>query len=660
MSDSYSIFLTEFLSSAEELVARLAAELEGLRSDPEGGRDLTPLLRGFHSLKGNSSFVPDCPMTPLAHAAEDAIEAARDGFVAPVRLLDPLTAALDCFVMRIEEYRRAGGPAPVTPREQEIVAVLCKLAAADGERAGISSRYFFAGEDVTEALALIHQAELGGVDPSRLRALHDRIRDLAAASGASGGAEFEQDREPDPRALMRWLAERAVRVPVAKGKTPLLARGGRGWEAARGALLPQHFTVDAEIVDEFLEHAVELRLFSERLARLDRKLREIVDMPAELPARAGRRGQLDQLAAELRAANHAFIPLAARLQERLLAIRRVPVKRLLDRHAAMIRDLAPRLGKEVAVVVVGGSTRVDKSIVEQLEPSLTHMVRNAVDHGLETPPERAAQNKPARGSMTLHAKSEGQWLVLEVGDDGAGIDAAALRRSAVERGFLDGATAAGMSDEQVIHLVFLPGLSSRREVSELSGRGVGMDEVFATVRQLRGTIRVDSVRGQGTKFVIKVPDTGFAVVRCVPARVGELRFLIPHDATRRWSDTGIDPERDGPLIELADVAPHLEADWLRRARTPPAAAGHPSGGGRLIVVLESGGRRLGLHVDEVGREMDVVVRPLDRELVRAPLWSMAALGEEGETRLVLDVEGLAALLPAARARLLPPAMPDAA
>jgi two-component system chemotaxis sensor kinase CheA len=338
----------------------------------------------------------------------------------------------------------------------------------------------------------------------------------------------------------------------------------------------------------------------------------------------------------------------------------MPVKRLLERHAAMIRDLAPRLGKEVAVVVEGGSTRADKSIVEQLEPPLMHMVRNAVDHGLEAPAARVAGNKPARGTITLRASSEGQWFRLEVADDGAGIDAAALRRSAVERGFLDGAGAARLSDEQAMQLVFLPGLSSRREVDELSGRGVGMDEVFAAVRQLRGTIRIESTRGRGTAFVLRVPDTGFAVVRCVPVRVGRLRFLIPHDATRRWTDSGTDPCRDGPLIELADVAPHLGGEWLDGVAADPAPVERGSDGRSLVVVLENGGRRFGLRVDEVGRERDVVVRPLDRELVRAPLWSMVALGEEGATRLVLDVDGLVALLPVARARSLASGLSDAA
>ncbi len=662
MDESNAPFLTEFLSSAEDLVARLAAELETLRADAEGGRDLTPLLRGFHSLKGNSSFIPDCPLTPLAHAAEDAIEAARDGFVAPARLLEPLRTALDCCEMRLAEYRRAGTVAPMTPREGEIAAALARLATADGERAGITSRYFFAGADVTDALGDLHQAELGRLDPIRLDALRDRLRELAAAGGASGSTELDRDRTIDPRALMRWLAERAVRVPVAKGSAPLLQRAGPGWEAARGELLPRHFTIEADTADEFLEHAVELRLFGERLARLDRTLRELVEGPAGRAARTERTEyrELDQLAAELRAAHHAFAPLAARLQERLLAIRRVPVKRLLDRHAALIRDLAPRLGKEVTVAVVGGAIRADKSIVEQLEPPLTHLVRNAVDHGLETPAERAARSKAARGSITLRATSEGQWFVLEVADDGAGIDATALRRSAVERGFLDGATAAGMTDEQIIQLVFLPGLSARREVNELSGRGVGMDEVFATVRQLRGTISIDSERGQGTRFIIKVPDTGFAVVRCVPVRVGELRFLIPHDATRRWTEADFDPERDGPLLELAQVAPQLGSEWLERGPGRQAAARARGAGRRLIVVLESGGRRFALHLDEVGSEMDVVVRPLDRDLVRASLWSMAALGAAGETQLVLDVDGLAALLPVARVRPLSPVLPEAA
>ncbi len=664
MNDPHAIFLTEFLVSAEELVARLAAEMERLRFDPANAGDLKPLLRGFHSLKGNSSFLPDCPITPLAHAAEDAVEAVRDGFVDPARLVQPLTATLDCIELRLEEYRLRGAPAPPSAREQELAAAMRALAAAEGEQAGLTSRYFFAGEDVTEALALITEAERGGIDKVRLANVRDRLRRLAAAGGASGAAELDTHAEPDSRALLHWLAERAVRVPVAKNAKSLAnTPRAEGSEPPRGGVVPRHFAVEASIVDEFLEHAVELRLFGERIAHLDRRLHEIVDVPARRPDAGDNRRLLEHLATELRAAHNAFMPLASRLQERLLAIRRVPVKRLLDRHAAMIRDLGPRLGKEVEVVLDGATTRVDKSIIEQLEAPLTHMVRNALDHGLESWEARRAQEKPSAGTIMLRASTEGQWFVLEVADDGAGIDAAALRRSAVERGFLDASAAARMSDEQVMHLVFLPGLSCRREVNEFSGRGIGMDEVFATVRQLRGTIRIRSEAGRGTSFIIKVPDTGFAIVRCVPVRVGKVSFFIPHDTTRRWSDCGIDPERDGPLIELADIAPHLGAARDGFVSTPSdetgrAGPGVASVGRSLIVVLEGGGRRFGLHIDEVGREVDVVARPLDRELVRAPLWSMAALGEEGETRLVLDVDGVAAHLPAVGLRSAGSVIPD--
>ncbi len=664
MNDPYAIFLIEFLNSAEELMARVRAELDQLRASTDEAPDLTALMRGFHSLKGNSSFVPDCPITPLAHVAEDVVSAAREGAVDPEQLIEPLTAAIDCIEMRLEEYRRGEPVVPPTSREQEILSSLRTVSENAGGRRP-SSRYFFAGEDVTEDLEFLGRELQNSADAPRLGAIRDRLARLAAASGASGIDDLGGDAEPDARSLLRWLADRAVRVPLAKGASLLRGMSSSGGGGPRGSLVPRHFTIDAQVVDEFLDHAVELRVFGERMARLDRRLREMVETPGV--SRGDRPDvELERVACELRAVTSAFAPLAARLQARLLAIRRLPVKRLLERHAAMIRDLAPKLGKEVEVVIEGGLTPVDKSIMEQLEAPLTHMVRNAVDHGLESPGGRSAQGKSSRGRIVLRASTEGQWFILEVADDGPGIDVEALRRSAVERGFLSAESARHMSDEQVMHLVFLPGLSCRREVNELSGRGIGMDQVFATVRQLRGSVRIHSEPGQGSRFVIQVPDTGFAVVRCVPVRVGDMSFFIPHDATRRWTDSGIDPERDGPLITLAEIAHHLgiaEERLIRTRKGDPeetGRAGKRSRSGRgLIVVLEGRGRRFGLEVDEVGSEADVVARPIDRELVRAPLWCLAALGEEGETRLVLDVDGLAAILPALRNRPFP-AVSDAA
>jgi two-component system chemotaxis sensor kinase CheA len=301
----------------------------------------------------------------------------------------------------------------------------------------------------------------------------------------------------------------------------------------------------------------------------------------------------------------------------------------------MTRELGRRIGKEVEVVVEGRDTRVDKTILEKLDAPLTHLVRNALDHGLEPPEARLAAGKPRRGTVTLRAARDGEHVLLEIGDDGRGIDVAAVRRAAVERGVLSEPQAARLSDADAIQLIYRPGLSSRRAATELSGRGYGLDEVETAVRRMRGTIQVGSEPGRGARFRIRIPDAGLGIVPCIRVRVGKRSFLIPREATRLWTHGEIDPETGGPFVDLAAFLDQLEGK-RDLSTSPPDQEAWP-----LKVVLETHGRRLVVGIDEVGQEEGIVARPLPRELTRAPLWSMAAVRGNQDIELVLDVAGLA-------------------
>jgi two-component system chemotaxis sensor kinase CheA len=721
MEDPNAIFFAEFLNSAEGLVDRLASDLEDLRGSSAPADDvLTALLRGFHSLKGNSSFVPDCPMTPLAHAAEEAVEAVRSGRLFPDSLVAPLAEATECLQMRLVEYSEVGSAAPCSDRELEAIAALKGLAEpVDGEPTG--PRYHYAGEDVTDLLELLDEAEEaaragveGAAKDVRLAAATARLLKLAAVEGASSGLWAAAS--DGPGALFRWLVDRVElrRAPVFRPTAPPTPKPQLEWatpeqtgdapstetespanpagetdsaqavrgsdsasgstsdsasdsasaddqflagagfanespaglasgpiEAVRGnvGLVPRRFQVDADVVDGFLDYAGELRVLADRTAHLDERLRELA-VPLDVAPEWSRAS--DQFAADFRAFRGEFDMLAGKLQRSLLDIRQVPVKRLLARHADLIRRLARQLGKQVDPVIEGGETRADKTIIEQLEIPLTHMVRNSIDHGLENSSARVRAGKAPRGAVTLRADTQGEYFTLEVIDDGRGIDFEALRRVAVGRGLLTEREAVNLSESE---LLFRSGLSSREAATELSGRGVGMDVVRAAVRQMGGTVEVVSEPGRGARFAIKVRSAGLSSVPCVPVRVGTYRFFIPHEATRAWFAEEAGVAVDAPFLDLSNILPELPGFAEEFVAGNGAAAGGDRPGdastGGFVVVLESGGEAFHLRVDEAGQKMDVVAQPLDQSLMQAPYWSMASVGGDQEIRLILDVDELA-------------------
>lgn len=326
----------------------------------------------------------------------------------------------------------------------------------------------------------------------------------------------------------------------------------------------------------------------------------------------------------------------ARLQNAVMRTRMQPVGKVFSRFNKLARDVARSLSKEVELEIIGADTELDRNLVEALADPLVHLVRNAIDHGVETPELREATGKPRMGNVRLSAQQEGDFVSIEVNDDGAGIDPERLRVKAREKGLIEAETAARLSSEECLQLIFLPGFSTKQAVTDISGRGVGMDVVQSRIRELSGQIQIQSELGRGSRFLIRVPLT-LAILPTLLIAAGEDVYALPlarvvevlhaPGSALRWFDGRLILDRRHTTLPLVDLR-----RWL----------GIPSEDGALltVVLLQAGESRFGLVVDQViGRE-EVVIKPLPKVLRGLPGYAGATLIGDGRMALILDVDGL--------------------
>jgi len=328
----------------------------------------------------------------------------------------------------------------------------------------------------------------------------------------------------------------------------------------------------------------------------------------------------------------------ADLQTSVMKTRMQPIKKVFGRFPRLVRDLARQLKKEINLELVGEETDLDKNLVEALADPLVHLVRNAVDHGVESPEEREAAGKSRTGRVVLSAEQEGDHILLMITDDGKGMDAEILRSKAVEKGLLDKDAADRLSDLECYNLIFAPGFSTKTEISDVSGRGVGMDVVKTKISQLNGTVNVFSQKGQGSKIVIKVPLT-LAIMPTLMVMLGNQAFAFPLVNVNEIFHLDLSRTNvvDGQeVVIVRDKA--LPLFYLKRWLVSSAA--HEEQGEGHVVILTVGNQRIGFVVDQLVGQEEVVIKPLGKMLQGTPGMSGATITGDGRIALILDVPSM--------------------
>lgn len=319
-------------------------------------------------------------------------------------------------------------------------------------------------------------------------------------------------------------------------------------------------------------------------------------------------------------------------------IRMLPISSSFGKFPRMVRDMSQKIGKPIDVVIHGEETEMDRSMIEEINDPLIHLVRNSVDHGIESPEERRAAGKPERGTITLTARHEQGRIILTVEDDGGGIDGEKLRKSAVQKGLITPEEAAALTEDQSIDLMFMAGLSTAQKVTDISGRGVGLDIVSTNIQRVNGSIQVETQIGRGTQFKIVLPLT-LAIVPALLVKVADATFAIPLvmiTETLRLEQGEIKYISQKPVTVLRQSVLSL----INLSDIFHSQQGDDQGRNIFAVVVQSGKQRVGLIVDSLVGEEDVVVKPLGGFIGDIPGISSAAILSEGQVALIVDVFGL--------------------
>lgn len=412
--------------------------------------------------------------------------------------------------------------------------------------------------------------------------------------------------------------------PAVKAKTDVAVaeKAPAKAAAAASANVPQGETtvrVDTARLDQIMNMVGELVLVRNRLLSLGIS-RDDEEMSKAL-------ANLDLVTADLQGA--------------VMKTRMQPIKKVFGRFPRVVRDLARTLNKEIDLVLVGEETDLDKNLVEALADPLVHLVRNSVDHGIEMPNDREASGKPRTGTITLSASQEGDHILLKIEDDGAGMDPEKLKQIAIKRGVLDEDTAARMTDSEAYNLIFAPGFSTKVEISDISGRGVGMDVVKTRITQLNGTVHIDSMKGKGTILEIKVPLT-LAIMPTLMVDVAKQVFALPLSSVNEIFHLDLTKTNivDGQLTVIVrnKAVPlfYLE-QWLHRNRTSFKHGDKKHG---HVVIVQLGMMQIGFVVDALIGQEEVVIKPLGALLHGTPGMAGATITSDGGIALILDVPGL--------------------
>lgn len=671
MSVDLQQFHQVFFEESREHLDTMEHLLMTLDVDAPDAEELNSIFRAAHSIKGGSGIFGFEALGSVTHVMENLLDRLRKGEQAPdTQLVDGLLQGVDTLRGLLENYSHD------EPIDWDLVASatkdvesLIKSAASVGEE-GEKARYglykdpvlprepeqnwgLFEGESseasgqLQESAAEDSNAAFGffepldvesdvgaGADPAPAQSSEGTVygffddptpsatspTNQAEAAPDSKAAAAEKNAAPvSPSSMSRSGAVVGSNAAPSQGSKAAKDKAkSAGSTASKASVESSSIRVDVDKVDKLINLVGELVITQSMLAVLGKELEE---QQAERM-----QGVLSELERNTR-----------EIQESVMSIRMLPVSFVFNRFPRVVRDLSHKLHKEINLEIEGGNTELDKSLIEKLVDPLTHLVRNSIDHGIESPDTRQSHGKPREGRVTLSAAQQGGNIIIGIHDDGAGLNREKILSKAEENGLNVSDT---MSDEHVWDLIFQPGFSTAESVTDVSGRGVGMDVVRRNINSLGGRIEVSSVAGEGSVFTIILPLT-LAIVDGMGVRIGDQTYIIPlvnivesmqppANSVKTIGNDTLLHVRDFywpvlPLYKKMNVVPDIDE---------PAAS--------IVVLVETSKKRFGLMVDELAGQQQVVIKSLEQHYRRIPGVAGATIMGDGSVALILDVESLAA------------------
>jgi two-component system chemotaxis sensor kinase CheA len=662
-----------FFETAQDLLQSLNDDALKLEKAPQDTETIRSIRRTVHTLKGDAAACGFKELSELAHLLEDAL--AVDVASSQVSLAELGFTAADVFSSMLAAYRQQGSLPDTTPlknmvrdlspgsessRESstrkaadntqvvwtEYETLSAKAAQAEGKKVfhvsaqidPLCTMPIAARQLVANALAAV--ATVLGARPEPGSHGHAKTLDLLVATTVSEIDIIGKCRIPTVISLAQCFEPKLAAPtsensdlfgPSAEATFPAEHSRDRATSSepeenstAKSSSASENvLRVDAERIDVVLNLVGELIIGKSMLQQV------MHEFSHRYPKDALRARFADAMAIQSRVLND--------LQRSVMKVRMVPVAQLFRRFPRLVRDAAKRCNKQVQLIISGQDTDVDKGLLDAIAEPLTHIVRNAIGHGLETTSEREAAGKPGVGKVRLDAYHQGNQLIVEVGDDGRGIDEDKIKAKALKGNLVAADELERMSNSEILDLVFRPGFSTADEITEISGRGVGLDVVRSVLHRLKGTVELDTRPGQGTSFRLKLPLT-LAIIKALLFRVEHRLYAIPLNSVAeiaRAQETDLHLVDDCEVVQLrGKVLP------LVRLGRKPAGDWNERRGKIFVLVMALGGRRLGLIVDSLDGEEELVIKALDDQTVATDLVSGASILGDGRVVLIMNLSAV--------------------
>ncbi|AKP73886.1 Chemotaxis protein CheA [Piscirickettsia salmonis] len=655
--------LQDFLIEAGEILESLSEQLVELESRPDDADLLNAIFRGFHTVKGGAGFLALDNLVEVCHIAENVFDILRQGErQVDADLMDVMLQALDTVNAMFEQIRSFEDPDAAEPEllkslnalvsgdsgsetVEDSVAVEEQAPVEPEEKADAAQKEKPAGDEITEDEfdQLLDELHGSGVPGVKSEGSETKVEDKkdegssikkAAAGGEITEEEFEglldelygggkgPTLEADIGTEEKSVEKPVKEAPKAVEKKPEPQKKAAPAAAAKkedAAKAEASVRVDTSLLDDIMNLVGELVLVRNRLKTLD--------MNAEVTDEGMTKAiaNLDMVTADL--------------QTSVMKTRMQPIKKVFGRFPRLVRDLARSLGKEIDLKLVGEETDLDKNLVEALADPLVHLVRNSCDHGVEMPDLREERGKTRKGTITLSAEQAGDHILIYIEDDGNGMNADVLREKAIEKGLMDRESAERLTEKECYNLIFMPGFSTKAEISDISGRGVGMDVVKTKITQLNGRLEIDSTLGTGSRVTIKVPLT-LAILPTLMVIVQDQRFAFPLTAVSEifhldLTKLNIVDGQETVIIRNKALPLFFLNHWLiKDSPKERPDSGH-------VVIISAGSQRMGFVVDQLVGQEEVVIKPLGVLLQSTtPGMAGATITGEGQIALILEIADL--------------------
>ena len=642
-SDDMREILEEFLIEADEILSNLDQDLIELEENPEDKDLLNKIFRGMHTLKGGAGFLGLTSVVEIAHKIEDIFNKLRnDELKLTSEMMDIIFEGVDKLKEAIEMLKENDE----IPDEGDIKDLLDKLDSVlsggevleaevvnNGEvsQEADDEIEFVEGvdEDIKNLIKQYPGKDLGQIleelillPPDQrppLEVIEKLEKIISEGKDVKDLIKPKKEKEPEPKPEPQ--IEKEETKPEVKEAKPQTEKKNEVVKKKKPEKKEEVIRVDVERVEVLMNLVGELVLDRNRIVKLASGLEtscESTETIEEL---------LDSITGMSRTVSD--------LQDAVMKLRMQPVKKVFSKFPRIVRDLAKKLNKKVNLVLEGEDTEIDRSILDKLEDPMIHLVRNAIDHGIEPPEERVKAGKPEVGTVKLIAYQEGDRIIIAIEDDGRGINVEKVKQKAVEKGLITPEQAKNMSDKEAFELLFMPGFSTADQVSDVSGRGVGMDVVASTIHALRGTIEVESEPGEGTKFIMKLPLT-VAIIRTLMVGANNRIFAIP-----LYSVVEIVRYEPDNVKNIGQFKSFMLREEVYLLFSLNELFDMPDEGEQqFIVIVRVGEKNIAISIDELFGEEEIVIKPLGKLLENVQGIAGATITGDGKVVLIVDTNSL--------------------